>query len=508
MDRTGIGAALAGVLLLVLAPLDAAASPRGSGFAALEKQVKEIKLDNGLTVLTLERREAPVFSFRTAVNVGGVDEVTGITGIAHMFEHMAFKGTPHVGTTDYEAERLALDRIDEAWHALLAERRKRHGADPEKIQALEAAFKEAQKEADAFVVSNGFSEVLERAGVVGLNAFTAADYTQYMYSLPSNRLELWALMEGDRMANPVLREFYKERDVVIEERRIGAESSPTGRLYEAFIQTAFVAHPYGYGIIGHRSDIESFTREEALEFFRRHYVAPNMVVAVVGDVETVEVERLAKRYFSEISDAPAPPPVDTVEPAQRGERTVTIEADAQPTIFIGYHMPDFGDPRYVAYDALSEVLGDGRSSRLYTKMVKEDQVAVQVSGSTGLPGVKYPHLMFFYIVPASGVTPEDALAAFDEEIERFIESEPATEEDLTGIKTRYRARFLRQVESNQGLAGQLATYQVLTGDWRNLFSQIDHVEAVTVQDVMDAARECLRRENRTVGILRQRADAS
>ncbi|MBD3161769.1 MAG: insulinase family protein [Candidatus Eisenbacteria bacterium] len=507
MKRISLVAAVACAVALLLAPAGSSRAGEG-GFAALEKQVEEITLDNGLKVLVLERHEAPVFSFRTAVNVGGVDEVTGITGIAHMFEHMAFKGTPHIGTTDFEAEREALDRVEEAWHALLAEKRKRHLADPETVSALEAAFKEAQKEADAFVVSNGFSELLEQEGVVGLNAFTAADYTQYMYNLPANRLELWALMEGDRMANPVLREFYKERDVVIEERRMRVESSPTGRLYESFIQTAFVAHPYGYGIIGHRSDLETFTREEALAFFEQHYVAKNMVVAVVGDVETARVEKLANKYFAGISDAPAPPPVDTVEPEQKGERIVIIEDEAQPTIFVGYHMPEFADPRYVAYDALSEILGDGRSSRLYTKMVKEDQIAVQVGASTGFPGRKYPNLMFFYIVPASGVDPDSALAAFDAEIEQMLAEEPATPEELEGVKTRFRARFWRQVESNQGIAGQLATYQVLTGDWRNLFSQVDRVEAITVEDVMEAARECLRKENRTVGILRQTADAS
>jgi predicted Zn-dependent peptidase len=486
-----------------------AAGEKGEeGFRAIEEQVREFTLPNGLTFIVLERHEAPIFAFRTYVNVGGVDEVAGITGIAHMFEHMAFKGTTHIGATDVEAEREALAKVDRTWEALLAERRKRHAADSTRIGDLEAAFKAAQEEAGRYVVSNEFPTVLEREGADGLNAMTGVDLTMYLYSLPSNKLELWALLEGDRLANPVLREFYKERDVVIEERRMGSESTPADRLYEDFIHTAFVAHPYGDGIIGHRSDLETFTRAEAEEFHRKYYVAKNMYIAVVGDVKFDEVKRLAEKYFSAVSDRPAPPPVDTVEPPQRAERRIVMEDDAQPIVFLGYHMPDANDPRYRAHEALSDILTGGRSSRLYTSLVKEQKIAVQVGSTTGFPGEKYPNLLFFYIVPAAGVDPDTALAALDAEIGRLLDRAPVTTEELDGVKTRTRAGFWRGIQSNEGMAMQLAYFQGMSGDWRNLFKEVDRVNAITIEDVMSAARETLRKENRTVGILRQRAKAS
>jgi predicted Zn-dependent peptidase len=504
-------AAAAILILLGAGPLSALAEKSGGkqeGFAALEGQVREFRLANGLTLLVLERHEAPVFSFDTAVNAGGVDAVTGVTGIAHVFEHMAFKGTPYVGTNDYAKERAALDAVDRAWADLLTERQKRHLADSTKIATLDAAFKAAQEEAGKYVVSNEFSQVLEQAGANGLNAGTRVDYTDYLCNLPSNKLELWALMEGDRMTNPVLREFYKEREVIVEERRMDEESTPNGRLFEEFIATSFKAHPYGNGIIGHRSDLENLSRSDAEKFFREHYVAKNMATAVVGDVSAAEVERLANKYFSGVSAAPAPPPVATVEPRQAAERRVVIEEDAQPVILLGYHEPDMNDPRFHAYEALTSILADGRSSRLYTRLVKEKKVAVQVGAGAGMPGRKYGNLLFAYIVPATGVDPDSALAVFDAEIARFLADAPVTKDELDGVKTRARAEFWHSIQSNEGMAGQLAYYQELTGSWRNLFKQVDQMNAVTEGDVMSAAKECLRKDNRTVAMIRMRSGSS
>jgi predicted Zn-dependent peptidase len=495
-------------VLALVGPALAADAPATQGFASLEKDVHEFALPNGLKFIVLERHDAPVFAFRTYANVGAVDEVAGITGIAHMFEHMAFKGTPNIGTTDYKKEKVALDAVDRAYAALMAERYKGRLADSTKIAALKDSFKAAQAEADKYVVSNGFSAILERNGVVGLNAGTGTDQTQYEYELPSNKIELWAMTESDRLINPVLREFYKEREVVIEERRMRTESTASGRLFEGFLQTAFVAAPYGNGLIGHRSDLETFSREQAEAFRKEHYVAKNVTIAVVGDVKTSEIEAFAKKYFSTMSDAPAPPPVMTVEPRQDVERRITMIADEQPLVFLGWHIPDVNDPKWHAYEALSDVIGQGRSSRLYTTLVKEKKLAVQSGMFAGMPGEKYPTLMFSYIVPASGVEPDTALAVFDREVARFLKDAPVTDEELAGFKTRSRARFLRQIQANGGLAEQLVYNQMIRGDWRKLFRQLDEVNAVTKDDVMNAARECLRVDNRTVAILRKSAGSS
>jgi predicted Zn-dependent peptidase len=287
--------------------------------APLEKladSVQEFTLENGLRFLVVERHDAPVFSYTTIVDAGGVCEVTGVTGIAHMFEHMAFKGTETVGTTDYKKERKALVKVDAAWDAVIDERRKGFDTDSTRLAELVETYKKAREEAREFVVSNEFVTVLETNGARGVNAFTGTDMTGYLYSLPSNRLELWARMEADRLSHPVLREFYTERDVVRNERR-SQESSPIGRLFDNLLTTAFAAHPYGTGVIGHSSDIEAFHRRDALGFFEQYYVATNMTVALVGDVTVDEVKKLAKKYFSEVRGGPDPPPVVTVEPVRR-----------------------------------------------------------------------------------------------------------------------------------------------------------------------------------------------
>ncbi len=505
------GASYALALLVLLATAgEALAEPKAGrgGFAALEGQVREFTLPNGLKFIVLERHDVPIFSYQTIVNAGAVDEVAGVTGIAHMFEHMAFKGTTHVGATDIEKESEVLDAVDAAYAALRAERWKRRDADPARLEDLEAAFKAAQAEADGFVVSNEFSKVLEEQGAQNLNAGTAADVTMYAYNLPSNRLELWALTESDRLVNPVLREFYKERDVVIEERSMRIESTPSGRLFENFVQTAFVAHPYGNGLVGHRSDLESFSRSQAEAFRKEHYVAKNMTIAVVGDVDAKQVEALAQKYFSAVSAAPAPPPVETVEPPQAAERRIVMEDEAQPLVFFGYHMPDLNDPDFQSYKALADIVGSGRSGRLYTSLVKEKKIAVQTFMTAGFPGEKYPNLMFGVLVPSAGVDPDSALALYDAEIARLLADKPITAEELDGFKTRAQADFWKKIGSNGGMAEQLSYYQMMTGDWRNLFREVDEVQAVTTEKVMEVARETLRKDNRTVAVLRNRAGSA
>jgi len=227
--------------------------------ASFEKRTTVRKLDNGLTLIVLERHEAPVFSYATVVNAGNAQEVPGITGLAHMFEHMAFKGTDRIGTTDINAERAALAQVEQAYAAYDAERRKPVGRDDKKVAELEKAWKDAIDAAEKYVVPNEFSKIIDRAGGTGVNAFTASDETAYFFSMPSNRFELWAYLESERFLHPVFREFYKERDVVTEERRMSTESSPIGRLLEQFLETAYRAHPYRQPGVGWPSDLAAFS---------------------------------------------------------------------------------------------------------------------------------------------------------------------------------------------------------------------------------------------------------
>jgi predicted Zn-dependent peptidase len=462
-----------------------------------EKKVTEFTLKNGMKFILVEKHEAPVISFITYADVGAVDEVRGITGIAHIFEHMAFKGTKTIGTKNYEEEKKILDRMDELFLKIKAEKRKKK-KNSEKLKALQEEFEELRKKAKTYVIPHEFDKLVEEQGGVGLNAFTSADCTAYIYNLPSNKLELWMSLESERFLNPVLREFFKEKEVIMEERRMGVESQPIGKLIEEFLAVAYKAHPYGDEVIGHMSDIETITRQEAIEFFKKYYSPSNLTVCMVGDVNPEEVKRLAKIYFERIPSGPKPEPVETIEPPQLGERRVEVEDPSQPFLIIGYHKPDINHPDDAIYDVLMDILGLGRTSRLYKSLVKEKKIATQVGAFPGFPGDKYPNLFVVYAVPAIGHTNKECEEAIYEEIER-LKKEKVSDEELEKAKTRARANLVRQLGSKFGLAYQLARYEVITGDWRNLFQGLEAIKKVTADDIMRVAKECFTKKNRTVG---------
>jgi len=494
-------------ILLLAVSLAAPESARAQDLAKFEKRMTEFTLDNGLTFLVLERHEAPVVSFHTYADVGAVDEVRGITGMAHLFEHMAFKGTKTIGTKDHKAEAEAMAKTDEVFLAIKAEQRKGDLADKARLEQLQAQFKEAQEKAQEHLVHDEYEEVFSREGSAGFNAYTSQDATQYIVSLPSNKIELWMMMESDRFANPVLREFYKERQVVTEERRLSVESEPVGRLLEEFLAVAYKAHPYGDNIVGHMSDITTLTRAEAQAFFKKYYAPSNLTIAIVGDVDPDQVRQLAEKYFARIPNSSKPDPVETVEPPQLGERSVVVEDPAQPFVLIGYHKPDIHHPDDAVFDALTDIVGMGRTSRLYKSLVKEKQIAVYASGFQGMPGNKYPSLFLFYAVPARGHTNAESEEAIDAEIEK-LRTELATPEELAKAKTRARAGLVRQLASNSGLASQLTFFHVLTGDWRNLFRQLDKIDKVTAEDIQRVAQEYFTTKNRTVGVTKTTAAAN
>ena len=471
-----------------------------TGLESLEKQVQEFTLANGLKFIVVERHQAPVFSFMTMVDAGSSNDQIGTTGLAHMMEHMAFKGTPRIGTKDYAKEKPLLDSEETAWNHLLDEQRRGARADTTKLKSLRGAFQSAQEAAYTQVVSNEFSKWVEQAGGQNMNAFTSDDVTAYFYSMPSNRLELWSLLEGSRMAHPVFREFYKERDVVYEERRMNYESSPIGRLILEFTNTAFTAHPYGFGGIGFPSDLKTFSRTQGEEYFNRHYVAKNMVVSIVGDATAADVRRYANQYFADLSNAPKPPPVDTVEPEQHAERRVTLEDPGQPLVMIGWHVPAVSDPHYPMYEALADLLAGGDYSRLVKTLVKEKKIATRIDAGPGFPGQKYPSLFVLFVVPAAGQDPvkveQEVYAALD-----GIRAKPFTAEELAGYKVRVKAQKISSVESNSDLASSLVTAQTLNGDWREFFREQERVQALTPDAVMDAMNSAFVKSNRTVGMI-------
>jgi predicted Zn-dependent peptidase len=469
-------------------------------FKEIESKISQFKLDNGMTFIVYERHEAPVANLYTYADVGSVQEPVGRTGLAHMFEHMAFKGTSVVGTTNYAEEKLALDHVDQTFLALRAERDKGRKADPAKLKQLGADFKAAEEAAGKFVVSNEFVKAIDAAGGRGLNANTTMDATLYYYNLPSNSIELWFYLESERFRDPVLREFYKERDVVMEERRRSVDSNPIGQLIEDFQTTAYKAHPYKEPTIGFPSDLNNFTRKDAIEFFQKYYQPSNLTSVIVGDVDPKEIKRLADIYFARIPSGPKPDPVRTVEPVQDGERRVTLRVNAQRFVIIGYHKPDVNDPDDAVYTAIGSILSEGRSSRLNRSLVQKDKVAIQAGGQDGFPGQKYPNLFLFYAVTAPGKTNAEVEQAMNTQIER-LKNEPVSQEELDGVKARFRAGLIAGFKSNQSMASDLAEFQVLTGDWRNLFRFLERISAVTPADIQRVAKLTFTPGNETIGVI-------
>ena len=429
--------------------------------------------------------------------MGGADEPEGKTGVAHFLEHLAFKGTQRIGTRDYKAEKPLLDRLDELAEQIQAASLAKKQAE---VARLQAQFEQVEAEAAELVKQNELGQVVEQAGGVGLNANTSTEATRYLYSFPANKLELWMSLESERFLEPVFREFYKEKDVILEERRLRVENSPVGQMVEAFLDTAYEVHPYKRPVIGYDKDIRNLTREDVQQFFDTYYVPNNLTIAIVGDVNPAEVKQLAEVYFGRYKAKPSPPELEAVEPRQKSTREVTLRLPSQPWYWEGYHRPGINHPDHVVYEIIGRLLSDGRTSRLYMSLVETQRLALSAQGFSGFPGDKYPNLMLFYALTAPDHTPDEVGLALRKEIER-LKSEPVSAVELERVKTQVRAGLLRSLKSNMGMAQLLLEYEVKTGSWRNLFQELEAIAAVTPGDIQRVAQATFQAENRTVGRL-------
>lgn len=474
---------------------------------SLAERVIEHKLANGLTVLMVERHQTPVVSINITFAVGGINEQVGQTGLAHLYEHMAFKGTRLVGTKDYDQEKPILDELARVGTELEHRQReiaKKNGGPTAEEQAavdsLQKRFTDLQAQAAQYVVGNEVALLYQRHGGVGFNASTGKDLTRYTISLPANRLPLWAAIEADRMADPVLREFYKERGVVMEERRLRNDDSPNGLLFETFTSAAFRAHGYGVPTIGWGSDILSLTPAETEAFFKTHYGPNRATIALVGDLDPKEVIALIEHTFGRIPAAPDSPARVAVEPEQRGERRVEVEFDAEPSMVIGYHKPGLGHPDDDVFDVIDAVLSDGLTSRLHRKLVREQKLAASVGSDANHPGVRDPNLFIITATPRAPHTTAEVEAAIYEELER-LKREPVSPKELERVINNLDADMVRALRSNSGLASQLALYQAVADDWRYIMKSRDKIAAVTAADVQRVAARYFTKSNRTVGVL-------
>ncbi len=470
---------------------------RAQNLAEFEKHVTEFTLPNGLDFILLEHHEAPVVAFHTYVNAGSVDDPCDKTGLAHMFEHMAFKGTETIGSKNYAEEKKALEAVERAYDQLDAERAKGAAAGADRLHTLEEQLQAAMEKAAGYVDVNAYPRTIEENGGNGLNAETSEDTTNFFYSLPSNRIELWFLLESQRFLNPVFREFYKERDVVREERRMRVESNPEGKLSEMLLATAFAAHPYRQPTAGWASDIEHLRVADARAFFEKYYVPANITIAIAGDVDPAAARRLAEKYFGRLLARPLPAPLPTVEPTQEGEKRVAVESASQPFLAIAWKRPDQHDKDDPVFDVLSEILSSGRTGLLYQQLVRDRNTALSATSIATFPGGRYPNLFLVWVAPSSGHTnAENEKAVYG--ILDGLKDKEVDAQTLKRVKTKLRAALLRQLDNNTGMADQLTFYRVNYGDWRKMFTALDDIDKVTAADVRRVAAQYFVESGRTV----------
>ena len=460
------------------------------------EQISEFTLENGMKFIVLERHQAPVVSFMLYADVGAVNEADGETGLAHYLEHLAFKGTTRIGTLDYAAEKPVLDAMDAVFAQILAAE---EAGQTQQAEDLRSQLEALQQEAAQYVERNEYGLIVQQAGGVGMNATTSVDATRYFYSLPSNKLELWMSLESERFLEPVFREFYEEKEVVLEERS-RKENDPYRNFQERFTAEAFQQHPYRRPVLGYEEDLRTTTRAQIQQFFDTHYGPSNLTAAIVGDVDSATVRRMAEVYFGRFESRGQPTETIAAEPPQTAPREFTVTLASQPRYLEGYHRPDINHPDHVVYRIIGRILTRGRTSRLYKELVEDKQIALSIRSWSNYPNNKYPSLLLFSGRTAPGYTLDDIAQALHEQLDRLV-AEPVRPEELERVKTQAQANLLWRLDSNSGMASSLAEYEAKTGSWRNIFKELEAIEAVTAEDIQRVAKATFRPENRTVGKL-------
>jgi len=504
MARRYLGAAL-GLLLLAGAA------------RAQQVQAREELLPNGMRVLMVERHDSPTVACGWVARVGSVNEAPGITGISHLFEHMMFKGTKTIGTSDYEKDAQILAQQDavraqmETEYSLLRAKLRRGEIagniyDPAnmtpRLKELKGELEKLYAAEKAVIVKDELDSIYTAQGASGINAGTTEDQTFYFVTVPANKLELWFWMESDRLANPVFREFYSERDVVREERRLSTESTPTGKFEEAFEAMFWESSPYSHPVVGWPSDVESITRSQAESYFGRYYAPNNLTAAIVGDLDPVRALDLAQRYFGRIPAAKTPPPeMITDETAQLAEKRFIAEADTNPEVRIRFHAVPFNHSDMFAFQLIGDVL-NRRTGRLYKALVEEQKVAVGEPSGAYRP-LKYEGYFQLEAEVKDGRRPEEVESGLTVELDRLAK-EPVGDHELQKVKNQELANSFRRLQSNFFLMLQLLLYDS-DGSWTYINEAPRRVQAVTAADIQRVAQKYFTKENRTVAVYTRKA---
>ena len=417
----------------------------GVSFGQINFPVEKFTLDNGMTVLISEDHSAPVVTYQVWRKVGSKNERPGITGISHLCEHMMFKGSKNVGPEEH-------------------------------------------------------SRIIQANGGID-NAGTSFDYTMYWERIANDKLELAINLEAERQKylNPTQETFSSEREVVKEERRMGVDNSPYGLLFEQILNSTFAAHPYHWHVIGFMSDLDNITLNDLKEYYRVYYAPNNATAVIVGDVNPKEVMKLMHKYYDDVPSQPPPPKVGTVEPEQIGERIAYVHKIGQmPAFMVSYHIPEFGHADIYPLRVAAQILFNGQSSRLYQKMVYQDQSALTVAGDCFY--LQDPGLFFAFAIMQPGRTAEEGEKTLFEQIDK-IKTEPVDPKELQKAKNQLESEFVFGLQSVSDKGEQIGYYQNILGDYTKLFGEANKYQAVTAEDVMRVAKKYFDTNNRNMVVL-------
>ena len=496
--------------LLILTSLAAASE--------VKLDVQEHVLSNGMRILMIQNSRVPRVVCHIYYKVGSINERPGITGLAHLHEHMMFKGTRMMGVTDFEQHATIDKQIDELMDKIYREKFwKADGGDKEKIAQWEKEYDELVKAEKQYIIKDDLWTLYMKNGGTGLNASTGNETTGYYVTLPSNKVELQMLLESDRMQSAYFREFYSEKDVVMEERRLSENRA--GYLFSEQVDAAFYsASPYHWGVIGWMDDLRKVTKADLIEFNKRYYVPNNAVALYVGDFDPQNIIMMAEKYFGRIPKGPDIEPVRTLEPPQYSEKRMYGEGPAPTSLQMMFHTPLAGHIDAAPLSVLADVLGSGGggrfrgsrgggggTGRLHKLLVVQKQMAVDVSASSR--SLWYVGAFQFRANPRvdKNIQPEELEKEIWAEIEK-IKTEGVTLEEIQKAKNRFEARFIRSLSSTRGLASSVGRAELHRG-WRSILTDLEAIKSVTNDDVKRVATEYFVKDNSLTAIYKRKGRA-
>jgi predicted Zn-dependent peptidase len=457
-------------------------------------------LNNGLRIIVVPDTNVAIVSCRLYYFVGSMYEGFGSTGLSHMYEHMMFKGTHRLNTKDFKKESVWLAKIDSVDKILLG--MKNRGM-TDTASACVKFRKEILGYIDKerpFIKKDEIWELYMGNGATHLNGWTADDMTAYIVTLPKNKVELFYWIESDRMANPVFREFYSERDVVLEERRMRYENQPANRFYEYLNSLFYIAHPYRLPTIGWKSDIQNYTIQDLSNHVKQFYTPDNSVIVLVGNIDPKKAIADIKRYFGGIPRAVRPKPeVVTREPAPIGETRFTVYDDAEPRLDIMFHTPGYDNNDLYKLDVLESILS-GRSGRLYDRLVNREDLCTDADASNAFR----LHNGYFEISATlkKNVDPVKVEQVIREEIASLAKKPPSAR-DMERIKNTIRMSFVSNLKSLEGISDRLAFFERL-GSWKGMLKYPDRIASVKPEDIPLIVTTYCDFTKATVGLLLQK----